>query len=89
MLIVRVTDADYNSARNCGLTVVWDVQGNAVLFLRVRPAPYPVQLDGVDPLVPVLGVLGAQVPHAVVHADVQPALVKLVGLRRERESAGF
>lgn len=43
---------------------------------------YPVQLDGVDPLLPVLRVLGSEVPHAVVHADVQTALVKLVRLKK-------
>lgn len=46
----------------------------------------PVQLDGVDPEAPVLGVLGPQVPHAVVDADVQPALVKLVGLPKSKEN---
>lgn len=44
---------------------------------------YPVQLDGVDPLLPVLRVLGSEVPHAVVHADVQTALVKLVRLKKK------
>ena len=48
---------------------------------------HPVQLDGVDPLVSVLGVLCSEVPHAVVHTDVQPALVKLVRLRREEKRA--
>lgn len=46
---------------------------------------YPVQLDGLDPLLSVFGVLCSQVPHAVVHTDVQPALVKLVGLKLENE----
>lgn len=42
---------------------------------------YPVQLNGVDPLVSVLWVLCSHVPHAVVHADVQPALVELMRLK--------
>lgn len=48
-------------------------------------ATYPVQLNGLDPLLSVFGVLGSQVPHAVVYTYVQPALVKLVGLQRGRE----
>lgn len=47
-------------------------------------ATYPVQLNGLDPLLSVLGVLCSQVPHAVVDADVQAALVKLVRLQRGR-----
>lgn len=46
---------------------------------------YPVQLDGVDPLVPVLRVLSPEVPHTVVHTDVQPALVKLVRLQNKQK----
>lgn len=45
---------------------------------------HPVQLDGVDPLQPVLGVLCSQVPNAVVHTDVQPAFVKLVRLKENK-----
>lgn len=48
-------------------------------------ATHPVQLDEVDPLVSVLGVLSSEVPHAVVHADVQPALVKLMGLKEKTQ----
>lgn len=43
---------------------------------------YPVQLNGVDPLLPVLWVLCSEVPHAVVHTYVHTALVKLVRLRQ-------
>lgn len=43
---------------------------------------YPVQLNGVDPLLPVLRVLRSEVPHAVVHTYVHSALVKLVRLRQ-------
>lgn len=46
---------------------------------------HPVQLDGVDPLVPVLRVLSPEVPHTVVHTDVQPALVKLVRLQNKQK----
>ena len=42
---------------------------------------YLVQLDALDPLLPMLRVLRPQVPHAVVHADVKAALVKLVRLK--------
>lgn len=42
---------------------------------------YPVDLDGVDPLVSVFRVLRSQVPHTVVNTDVQPALVELVRLK--------
>lgn len=44
-----------------------------------------MQLNGLDPLLSVLGVLRSQVPHAVVYTYVQPALVKLVGLSKKRE----
>lgn len=55
---------------------------------RVAVVFYPVQLDGVDPLVPVLRVLSPEVPHAVVHTDVQPALVKLVRLQNTTQKKG-
>lgn len=41
---------------------------------------YPVQLNGVNPLVSVFWVLCSQVPDAVIHTYVQPALIKLVRL---------
>jgi len=59
-----------------------------MIFLRYRGSvsvTHPVQLHGADPLVPVLRVLGSEVPHAVVHADVQPALVKLMRLGGKRD----
>ena len=37
-----------------------------------------VPLDAVDPFLTVFDGGGAQVPHAVVHGDVEPQLVKLV-----------
>lgn len=50
--------------------------------------PYPVKLNGLDPLGPVLRVLRPQVPHTVINADVQSALVKLVGLWVGEENKG-
>lgn len=44
--------------------------------------PYPVQLNGVNPLVSVLWVLCSEVPHAVVHTNVQSALIKLMRLKQ-------
>lgn len=54
-------------------------------FLSVfLPAPayttYPVQLNGVDPLLSVIWVLRSEIPHAVIYADVHAAFVKLVRL---------
>lgn len=49
---------------------------------------YPVQLDGVDPLVSVLGVLCSQVPHAVVYAYVQTALVEFMRLNNGHTGKG-
>lgn len=52
-------------------------------FIFVLCMTYSVQLNGVDPLLPVLWVLCSEVPHAVVYAYVQTALVKLVRLKNE------
>lgn len=46
-----------------------------------------MQVNGLDPLLSVLGVLCSQVPHTVVYTYVQAALVKLVGLVRGREES--
>lgn len=53
-----------------------------LLSSQIPCATYPVQLNGVDPLPPALRVLCSEVPHAVVYAYVQAALVKLVRLKK-------
>lgn len=45
---------------------------------------YPVQLNGIDPLLPVLGVLCSEVPHAVIDAYIQTTLIKLVRLEQRK-----
>lgn len=45
---------------------------------------YPVQFNGVNPLVSVLWVLCSQVPHTVIYTNVQPALIKLMRLKNKQ-----
>lgn len=64
---------------------LFKVRPGSRAHLRGAGEAYPVQLDGVDPPLSALWVLRSEVPHAVVHAYVQSALVELVGLRERSE----
>lgn len=58
----------------------------SVFFPDAVCSTYPVKLNGVDPLLPVLWVLCSEVPHAVVYTYVQTALVKLVRLKKKTQN---
>lgn len=47
---------------------------------------YSVKLNRVNPLCSALWVLCSQVPHTVVHTDVQAALIKLMNLRTQKQN---
>lgn len=50
---------------------------------------YPVQLNGVNPLLSVLWILCSEVPHAVIYTYVQSALIKLMRLEKNNNNNSF
>lgn len=44
-----------------------------------------MQLNGINPLVPMFWILSPQIPNTIIDTDVQSTFIKLMRLQRERE----